>query len=167
MFALITIFLIITWAWLTYWIMVRPVILDSVEDELVRMKFSVQWSFIQDEPGAHSEAAQRLLNKLKVGKIIRFISFSHVVVLYANHRSEIRALAAKERASFESAPLWIRDHWQRHRTLSVKAALANSPTWWIPLSALLLARVFSKQAEEWWEGTETAATNKLMTECPV
>jgi len=167
MIIIITIFFLLTWGWLTYWVMVRPLILDSVEDELRRMKFSVEWAFIQDEPAAQSEAALRLLNNLKIGRFVRFFSFGQAVILNYYHRSEIRALRAKERATFESAPLWIREAWQRHKIISLKAALANSPTWWIPLAVLLLASIFSKQAEEWWNETGTATTTKLPAECPV
>jgi hypothetical protein len=167
MVIVITIFFLITWGWLTYWVMVRPLILDSVEDEISRMKFSVEWAFIQDEPAARSEAALKLLNNLQMGRVVRLFSFGQAVVLNYCHRSEIRTLVAKERATFEASPLWIREAWQRHRVLAVKAALANSPAWWIPLAMLLLASVFSRQAEEWWNETGTATTNKLLTECPV
>ena len=167
MVIVITIFLFITWGWLTYWVMVRPLLLDSVEDEISRIKFSVEWAFIQDEPSARSEAALKLLNSLQMGRVARFFSFGQAVVFNYLHHSEIRTLAAKERATFEAAPLWIREAWQRRRVLSLKAALANSPIWWIPLAILLLASVFSKQAEEWWNETGTATTAKLLEECPV
>lgn len=160
------IFLLITLGWLVYWVMVRPLILDSVEDEISRMTFQLKWSFIRDEPGAQSEAAQRLLKNLKMSKIVRYISFSQAVFFNLQRRSEIKAVAAKERATFENAPSWIRDGWQRHNMLAVKAALANSPTWWLPLSLLLLASVFSRQAEQWWNEARTAAANKLLVDCP-
>jgi hypothetical protein len=142
-------------------------ILDSVEDEISRMKFSLDWAIIQEEPASGSEAAMRLLSGVQMGKVVRFVSFGQAVVWSYCHRSEIKSLSAKERATFESAPLWIREAWQRHRVLSLKAALANSPTWWIPLAMLLLASVFSKKAEEWWNETGTATTTKLMSECSV
>src|SRR5438309_241001 len=110
--------------------MIRPLILDSVEDEIRRLKFGLQWAFIQDTPAARSEAAQRLLHNLQSCAVIRFISFGQAVLIYRHHRSEIKALSVKERSTFESAPVWIRKAWERHRMISVKAALANSPTWW-------------------------------------
>src|ERR1039458_433568 len=102
----ITIFLLLTWVWLTYWVMVRPMILDSVEDEISRMKFSLDWAIIQEEPASGSEAAMRLLSGVQMGKVVRFVSFGQAVVWSYCHRSEIKSLSAKERATFESAPLW-------------------------------------------------------------
>src|ERR1035441_4950757 len=163
----LTIFFFITWGWLTYWVMVRPLILDSVEAEVSRLRFSVEWAFIQDDPGAGSEAAQMLLNSLKFGKFVRFVSFGQAVLMQHYHHSEIKALAAKERMVFAAAPLWIREAWQRHRMVSVKAPLANRPVWWSPLAVLLLAGVFSQKAKDLWDAAETATANKLTAECPV
>ena len=166
MAAIIAIFLLLTLEWLIYWVIVRPMILDSVQDEIRRMKFDLQWAYIQNAPGAGSEPAQILLNNMKMASMARFVSFGQAIFIYRLRRSEIRALYAKERATFQNAQPWIREMWQRHRMVSVKSALANSPFWWPPLAVLLLASVFSRQAEEWWDETETAATKKLMTDCP-
>jgi|ERR1035441_2079669 hypothetical protein len=157
----VVIFLFVTIAWLSYWVMVRPVVLDSVVDEMRRMRSSLEWAMIEDAPGSRTEAAQKLLKYLEYGPCVRFLSFGPAAAIRFFNRSEIRAFSVKEREVFEPAPLWIREMWQRHARIGVKAVLANSPIWWIPLSLILLAGLFSRKAEIWWTETE-AATSKLM-----
>ena len=156
----VIIFLFLTIAWLCYWVMVRPIILDSVEDETSRMRSSLEWAMIEGQPHADSEAAQKLLKNLECGRFVRFISFGQVAAVRFFNRSEIRALIVKEREVFDSSPIWIRELWQRHARISTKAVLANSPAWWPILAVALLAGLFSKKIENWWAETE-AATNKL------
>jgi hypothetical protein len=158
-------FLVITVLWLCYWTLVRPVILDSVEDELVRMKANLDWAVINGEIGSQSEAAKILESDLEFPSSIRWISLGIALKNNWSSRAEIAAINAKEQKIFECSPLWIREMWERQTVVSVKAALANSPTWWIPLSMILLGCFFSRQVQDWWNDIERA-TSKARGELP-
>ncbi|HUA68900.1 MAG TPA: hypothetical protein VMA13_10175 [Candidatus Saccharimonadales bacterium] len=158
-------FLTITALWLCYWALVRTVVLDSVVDELSRMKANLDWAIINGTAGSQSEAAQILANGLELPSSIRWISIGKAVQCNLFNRAEIAAAGAKEQKIFECSPLWIREMWERQTIISVKAALANSPAWWIPLSVILLVCFFSKQVENWWRDTERA-TIRLRLDVP-
>jgi hypothetical protein len=155
---IIGIFLILTVLWLCYWTLIRPIILDSVEDELQRMKSNLDWAIINGTAGSQSEAAQILANDLEYPKSIRWISMSQAIITRIFHRSEVTAVGTKECELFESSPPWIREMWAREIRVSVKAALANSPSCWIPLSIVLLISFFSRKVENWWRDTEKTAS---------
>lgn len=158
-------FLVITAFWLCYWTLVRTVVLDSVVDELSRMKSSLDWAIINGEAGSQSEAAQILASGLEFPSSIRWISIGKAIQRNFFNRAEIAASGAKDQKIFECSPLWIREMWERQTIISVKAALANSPAWWIPLSIILLVCFFSRQVENWWRDTERA-TIRLRLDVP-
>jgi len=162
---IIVVFLVLTVLWLCYWSLVRPVILDSVENELVRMKASLDWAIINGEIGSQSEAAKILEGDLEFPSSIRWISLGIAMKNNMSNRVEIAAINAKEQKIFECSPPWIREMWERQTVVSVKAALANSPAWWIPLSIILLVCFFSRQVENWWNDIERA-TSKARVELP-
>jgi hypothetical protein len=162
---LIVIFLAFTVLWLCYWTLVRPIILDSVVDELVRMKSNLDWAIINGEIGSQTEAAKILENDLEFPSSIRWISMGIAIKNNLSNRAEIAATNAKEQKIFECSPPWIREMWERQTVISVKAALANSPSWWIPLSIILLVCFFSRQVDGWWRSIEIAAS-KSRAELP-
>lgn len=163
MTTLIGIFAATTVLWLCYLALVRPLVLDSVEYELSRMRAQLDWDMIDDTAGSRSESAKLLEKTLRSYPGIRWISISQAICYMRSNPAEIKALTAKEREVYRDAPAWVRDMQRRQRELSMKAALANSPSWWIPLAAILLCSFFSKKVEEFWTETETA-TNGL--KCP-
>jgi len=155
---LILLFLAITVLWLCYWVVVRPIVLDSVDDQLRQLHSELDWAVIEDRSGARSEAAQHLVRVLQCSPAFRSMSLSPVVLIGRFKRVEIAAQWSKERALFEQAPHWIREMWVQRARLNLKATLANSPAWWGPLAILLLAGVFSQQVQNWWE--QLAAATK-------
>jgi hypothetical protein len=159
-------FLTLTVLWLTYWVIVRPIILDSVQDEYRRMRTELDWFIIDGLPSSQSLPAQELSNRLAYSKAIRWISFSQAFIASIFKRSELQAAAAKEREIFESSPSWIRDMKERDGDLTVKAALANSPLWWFPISVWLVAAVFSRQLAGWWYETKIAAKELRVEKLP-
>jgi len=161
----IVVFLVITALWLCYWSLIRPVVLDSVEDEVVRMKANLDWAIINGEIGSQSEAAKILEGDLEFPSSIRWISLGIAVRNNLSNRAEIAAINAKEQKIFECSPPWIREMWERKTVVSVKAALANSPAWWIPLSMILLVCFFSRQVQNRWNDIERA-TSKARRELP-
>jgi hypothetical protein len=160
---IIVVFVVLTVLWLSYWSLVRPVILDSVEDELIRMKARLDWAIIDGEIGSQSEAAKILEADLEFPSSIRWISLGIAIKNNLSNRVEIAAINAKEQKIFECSPPWIREMWERQTVVSVKAALANSPAWWLPLSMILLVCFFSRQVESWWNDIERA-TSKARVE---
>ncbi len=161
----IVVFFAFTVLWLCYWTLVRTVILDSVEDELLRMKSNLDWAIINGEIGSQSEAAKILENDLEFSGSIRWISMGIAIRNNFFNRAEIAATSAKEEKIFESSAPWIREMRERQTIISVKAALANSPSWWIPLSMILLVCFFSRQVESWWKNIQRA-TSKSRVELP-
>lgn len=156
-------FIALTVLWLTYWTLVRTVILDSAVDELHRLKSRVDFAIIDGVAGSQSEPVQILSKNLQFPESIRWASFSNAVFSRIFNHAEIKTNAAKEQQIFESSPLWIREIWERELRVSVKAALANAPAWWLPLTVVLFVSVFSRKAENWWKETEMA-TSKLKGE---
>ncbi len=49
------------------------------------------------------------------------------------------------------APQWLQDMNAKQRRLFTKAAMANSPTWWLPIAVLLLCSIFSWSIKSWWD----------------
>jgi hypothetical protein len=165
---LIIFFLATTILWLCYWVLVRPVILDAVQIELAELRSAVDWAIIEglseeglSEEGlseAQSKPAQQLAADLKQFQSARMISLSVVIFVVLRHRAMVKAITAKDKATFENSPVWIREIRQKKAQLNIKAALANSPIWWIPLAALSVAAVFSKRIADWLTDTQTAAS---------
>lgn len=137
------IFMAMTVLWLVYWALVRPVILDGVDQELATMRERVDWAIIEDEPGAQSRAAQRLLSGLHRGK--RFLSLSNIIYFAMRFPAHIKAEIARDREIFADAPKWVIELRNRNAELAVKAALINSPFWWGPIAVLLLLAVLSQK----------------------
>lgn len=162
---LIFVFLAATISWLFYWAIVRQSIVDSVEDDLNNLKDKVTWNIINDAPGSRSKSAQLLVEQVENNSFIAWISFTQVAICLFRNRTKIRTEAAREMAAFESSPKWILDARDLNARLTVKAALANSPVWWIPLPAILLGGIFSKQVLDWWSdaGSTALANNPSAT----
>ena len=158
MHVLIFIFFAATILWLFYWAVVRQSIVDSVEDDLASLRNKVAWSIINNAPGSGSKSAQLLLEEVDNNGFTCWISFSQVALYLLKNRSKIKTEAAREMAAFEASPRWIRDAKDLNARLTVKAALANSPVWWIPLPIILLSAVFSKQVMDWWNDAGNTAT---------
>lgn len=163
---IVVIFLFFTVLWLTYWALVRPIVLDSVQDEYRRMRAALDWSIIEGLPNAQSLPAKELEKVLADSDSIRWISLSQAFVAAILKRQEVKALELKEREVFESSPTWIRDMRERDIELTVKAALANSPSWWIPISVLLVAAIFSKQVANRWAEMKIAAKELRIEKLP-
>jgi type II secretory pathway component PulM len=157
------IFGITTVVWLCYWAIVRPFILDSAQDELRRMRSALDWAIIEDALGARTEAAQMLSKDLEHSDAIRASSLSPSIVAGLFRRAEVKIEMERERNIYNNCQPWLREMRQRQTQVCVKAALANSPTWWIPLSLILLAGMFSLSIQKWWQETETV-TGKLKSE---
>jgi hypothetical protein len=160
---LLALFVALTVLWLSYWTIVRTVILDSAVDELHMLKSRVDDAIIEGVSGSQSEPAQALSKNLEFPESIRWASFSSAIYARIFNHAEIKTNAVKEQQMFESSPLWIREIWEREVRVSVKAALANAPAWWIPLTVVLFVSVFSRKVENWWKETEMA-TSKLKVE---
>lgn len=154
----IFIFLPATILWLFYWAVVRQSIVDSVEDDLANLKDQVAWNVINNLPGSQTKSAQRLIEEVADNSFVGWISFSQIALYLFRNRTQIRAESARELATFEASPKWIRDARDINARLTIKAALANSPVWWIPLPIILLGAIFSKQVLDWWNDAGTTAT---------
>ena len=165
MVLLIVIFLVGTVFWLSYWALIRPVLLDCIELELASIRSTVEWAIIDGLPDSQSEAAQRLADGLKRAACARYISFSAAIAAMFFRRAEINASVIKDRQVFDSAPTWIREIRYQDTRLSLKAALLNSPAWWIPLPSILFGALLSKKVADWWYAAESAAV-KLRSEQP-
>lgn len=152
--------------WLIYWSLVRPLILDSAVDELRRMRSALDWAIIEGQPGSTTEAAQELSKHLEYCRAVRRHSLSQAIVLGYLSRAEIQAEIVRRRKIFNEGPAWIRDMFNREKEVCMKAALANSPAWWIPLAMILLGSFFSLKLRNWWEQTGAAA-DKLKCELTV
>jgi len=155
---LIFTFLAVTIMWLFYWAIVRQSIVDSVEDDLNNLRDHVTWHIINDSPGCQSKSAQLLAEEVHNNSFICWISFSQIAICLFNNRTKIKTEAARETAAFEASPKWIRDARELNARLTIKAALANSPVWWIPLPLILLSAIFSKQVLDWWNDAGSTAT---------
>jgi hypothetical protein len=154
---LLQIFALSTLAGLFYWAIIRPFILDSAVDELRRMRSKLDWAIINKEAGATTEGARELSKHLEFYEWVRINSFSNAIFFRFTRRAEVKAEAARAREIFDNSPIWIRNMSMRENQVCMKAALANSPAWWIPLAAILLGTVFSMSLQQWWEETEMAA----------
>ena len=150
--------------WLCYWALVRPFILDSVEEELARMQSCLDWAVIEGANGSSSGAAEVLARNLRGSKSVRWISLGQAVYFRATNQAWIKASAAKEREIFQAAPTWIKDMRRRQAELAIKASLANSPMWWLLIAVVLVGALFSKAVAQLWEDTEVAAV-ELQAEC--
>ena len=153
----IGLFMTVTVIWLVYWTVVRPVLLDSVEHELATMRSRVDWAIIEGLPAAQSQPAQRLLADLHEGRGSRLISLGQVIYIGLRERRTLKIEMAKEREIFANSPAWIKDLKTRNSQLAAKAALLNSPAWWIPIAILLLGAVFSCNVAALWRDAEDAA----------
>jgi hypothetical protein len=160
---LLIIFLTATLLWLIYWAIVRQSILDAVEDDLAHLRNRVEWFIIDGAPESQSKSAQILVSEIDCDGFIRWLSFSQIAVDLICNRKRIKIDAAKEKRIFEASPQWIREARNINTALTLKAALANSPTWWIPLPAILLGAMFSWQISDWWNDVESSAS-KLRSE---
>lgn len=153
---LLVVFLAGTIAWLFYYTIIRPFLLDSVQDELERMKVEVDWAIIDGMDGAQGPAAQKLRSRLENIHGIRWVTIGQGVCLYHLRKTQIKAETVMEQQMLERSPKWVRDLNSRHTRVVVKAALANSPTWWVPLAFIFLGSVFSRKLENVLANTETA-----------
>lgn len=158
-------FLTLTILWLVHWAVIRPIMLDSVERELLRMKSTVDWSIIDELPHSQSFQSQALAKSLECPRCVRHISIGPALYILIKRRAEIRTEEARQRDTFQNSPGWMRDLIRRNGRITMKAALANSPTWWIPLSAVLLGAYFSIKISEFLQEFEIAA-EKSRTERP-
>jgi hypothetical protein len=150
----IVIFLAVTLVWLAYLVVVRPVVLDSIEQELAEMRARVDWSIIEGVPSSQSKAVHRLLQGIHRG---RGMSFSEVLYYAIRHSARINAEIAKDIEVFGESPKWIRDMRDRTSELAIKAALINSPAWWGPIALLLFMGAMSVTFAQWRRRTEAAA----------
>lgn len=120
------------------------------------MDSQLEWAMIEGVSGAQSESAQVLQKSLKLYKTARWISISQVIWTLRSNPAEVKALRVKVGEIFKTAPAWVKDMKHRQEVLAMKSALANSPSWWIPLAAVLLFAFFSKTVEQFWKDTEMA-----------
>jgi hypothetical protein len=148
---LIVLFLSATVLWLIYWAIIRRSIIDSVEDELGTLRDKVYWNIIDGAAGAQSKAASVLADDLELNECSFYISFSVIALGAFKNRSKMRAEFARQKELFDSSPKWIQDANNDNTRLLIKAALANSPTWWVPIAIILFGAVFSKKAMNWWD----------------
>lgn len=155
---LIILFLATTILWLCYWVLTRPVILDAVQIEQAELRSAVDWAIIEGLPESQSKPAQQLAADLEKSKSARLMSLGAVIFIVFRHRATVRAMTTKDNEIFGNSPVWIREIQQKNAQLSIKAALANSPSWWIPLAVLSVAAVFSKRIADWLMDTQTAAS---------
>jgi hypothetical protein len=102
------------------------------------MKTQVEWAIIDGLPESQSRAAQRLLNDLEHYHAVRWVSVGNAVYVRFFKASEVRATSVLENEIFAESPQWIREFRKMDTRLAIKAALINSPTWWIPLAIVLL-----------------------------
>jgi hypothetical protein len=156
-------FLTFTVMWLIYWVLVRPIILDSVQNEYRRMRSELDWSIIHGLPSSQSLPAKELAADLAYSDLIRWNSLGQAFLAHFTKRAEIKAAMAKECEIFQSSPSWIRAMKERDEELTVKASLANSPLWWFPIAVMLVVAVFSRRVALWWLETKIAA-KELRTE---
>jgi hypothetical protein len=163
MYSLTISFCAITLLWLVYWVMIRPIILDSVREEYRRLRTQLDWAIIEGLPNAESLPAKELEKAFARSDSVRWVSLSPAFFMSISRRQETKALEVKEREIFESSPKWIRDMRERDLELTIKAALANSPLWWFPLSAILVVAVFSKEVSNRWAEMKIAA-NEIRVE---
>jgi hypothetical protein len=70
-----------------------------------------------------------------------------LVVLFRS-KGEIEADKERNRIALEQSPPWLQRLHQRTAEVWVKGALANSPSWWVPVAAGLLVAKFSKRVQE-------------------
>jgi hypothetical protein len=159
-------FLTFTVLWLTYWVIVRPIILDSVQREYRSMRSELDWSIINGLPSSQSLPAQELSASLAYSDLIRWNSLSQAFWTHFTKRAEIKAAMIKEFEIFQSSPQWIRAMKERDEELTMKACLANSPLWWFPIAVLLIGAVFSQSVAIWWSETKIAAKELRVEKLP-
>lgn len=157
MHTLIFLFLAFTVIWLFYWAIIRQSILDSVKDDLDKLRSEIDWNIIKNVDGSRSKAAQKLVMEIHYNRILCHLSLSQIVYSMARNRLKIKAESERERVIFESSPKWIRDARMENVQLTMKACLANSPTWWPFLAVTLVSAVFSKKVSALWNEIEASA----------
>jgi hypothetical protein len=160
-------FLAGTVLWLTYWVLVRPIILDSVQNEYRRMRSELDWSIINGLPNSQSLPAKELANDLAYSDLIRWNSIGQAFWVHFTKRAEIKAAVEKEREIFQSSPSWILTMKERDEELTVKASLANSPLWWFPIAVMLVGAIFSRRIAIWWSETKVAAKEIRTEKFPI
>lgn len=133
--------------WALYWGAVRPVLIDNVEREREALRSKMEWAIIEGWAGSQTRAAEHLAQHLKTS--LRMASLSPVLYLIIRHRAEVRATADQNRRIYSEAAPWVREILERHRRLSLKAVVVNSPTWWAPLAIVLLTATVSFQVAAW------------------
>jgi hypothetical protein len=142
---------------LLYWSVVRQSILDSIEDDVAALKNHISWQIIKEAEGSRSPSAQCLIDEVEASKFLCWISFSQIVVYLIQNRAKIKAEAEREAAVFAASPKWIKDARMFNSRLTIKAALANSPVWWLPLALILLCGLFSMSVANWWNDAGNSA----------
>lgn len=140
-----------------YWVLVRPVVLDSIDEHYSLLKSELDWAIIDGLPQAHSRAAIQLAHDLCDWRSVRILSFGILVMVRATRKAEIKATVAKEFQTFKESPAWLREMRERDMALMTKAVLANSPFWWFPICTILLFKLFSTNAKKWWDETQITA----------
>lgn len=155
---LITAFLVATVTWLAYWVIVRPVLINSVIDSARKLASDLDWKIIEGFQGSQSESALSLENTLKGYTALRFISLSHVIYYMAIKKQVTLVQVTKEKELLEKSPDWLKEMHQEHARLTVKALILNSPTWWPMLSFVFLICHCSKNLQNKIDAVETVAT---------
>lgn len=146
--------------WLIYWVIVRPTVLDCIQDEFERLKAQVDMAIVRRLPKEQQDVADFLSEALESPEFVRWISFSHIFFLLRFNKEQmkqIRALSEKEKRLLETAPEWMREVKNEASWLAVKATLLNSPTWWIPIMGVLFCAQFSIQIANLWNDAASAA----------
>lgn len=161
---LISVFSVWTILWLTYWMLLRPYLMDSVRTDFYELKASLDWAIIENYPGSQSESAGELVKHLSHSTGIRAASLSPAIYFQFAHKAEINAQVARHRILINGSPDWLKKMWMQAAQLSMKSALTNSPFLWLPLALVLLAAVFSYKAAQWWKQTTEVATTLSCTQ---
>lgn len=167
MIVLIAAFLSLTIGWLFYWALIRPMIIESVAAEFDTLRATVDWAIIDDLPHAQTKAARVLVRDLAHSESVQWISLGTVVWHLVRRRSQLKLLAAEDFVLFEEAPRWMQDARRRDVLLTTKAALVNSPAWWIPIAILLLGTVFSMKIAQFWQDAQLVASRLRSDNVPL
>jgi hypothetical protein len=152
---LVTLFLATTALWVFYWALVRVYLIEAVRYELEDIRIALDWAIIDGRAGSGSRAAQELSSRLKSAPRL---SFGQVLYLYLRNRSRVKIEAVRVHGIYQASEVWIRDLWDRQTHASIKATLANSPSWWMPLAIIFLASLFWNKAKDWMTNLETATS---------
>lgn len=150
-------FILLSLAWAVYWAVIRPVLLQKVMYDFEVLRSSVDWSIIEEQPFSSGKAAQRLASDLETSAAAQSLSVGVILYFCHKNRAELRARAAEETERFRDLPGWLREAHQKDIQLTLKAALLNSPIWWMPIAIIYLLAVFSQKVQVWWNEVSLGA----------